>query len=189
MVLQFRPDATEIFYEAAFPSGPDAARWRLRFDADHDGHLSEHEYDLMAEGLGAAIRGHLTLRLEGGELPLKVLDARVTATSGAAIDGRFAAAVLFGTRELPPGLRKVELTVDPVADRSRPALVRVETENARVQSIAGGGGGSDASGVPVVLLRRGERCTLLVDVATPPRKTQAPTLPADAPRKARKGAR
>ena len=181
-IVQFRAEATEILYEAAFPAGPDAARWRLKYDLDHDGRLSDWEQGRLAEGLALAVRARVRLKLEGAAQELRVLDAKVTDVSGAGAQAPLAALALLGTREMPPGLRKIELSIEPLVDRSRPVLVRVETGAAKLRSLVGGGGGTAEGGVPVVLLRRGETCTMVLDVPTAGAgKAEAPSPPDKAP--------
>ncbi len=164
-ILQLRPDTTEILYEMSFPAGAAAARWRLLFDEDRNGRLSATEYEHLAGGLAEALRSKIALKLEGNRIPLRVIDAKVTSTDAAdGLSGPLAALVWLGTREIPPGTRKVDLEVTPLIDPMEPALIRLELGEAKLDSIQGGVHGKTDDGADAVRLRRGLHCTMIINV-------------------------
>jgi hypothetical protein len=170
-ILQVREDATEILYELAIPAGAQAARWRVVYDVNRDGRLSKSEYEALVKGLGAAVRDHLALRLEGTAMPLQVKDAKVTSTEGGdAFSGRLAALVWLTAREIPAGKRTLELEAVPLVEPTNPVLFRLEVANGTIESVSGTVRGKSQDGVDTVKLRKGMRCRLLLDI---PPKTPA----------------
>lgn len=168
ILLQIREDTTEVLYELSIPPGPDAGRWRLLADTNRDGRLSEAELAALARLVGEHMRARISLRLEENALPLALVDAKLAdVATPDGLTGRLSAIALLSTRALPPGLRKLEVAVDPLANRAAPALVRVESTAGEVKSLVGGRRATLDGGVPGVLLSKGDSATLLVDVARP----------------------
>ena len=164
-ILQVRSDATEILYEVAIPAGNQAAHWRVLYDIDRNGQLSKTEYEALVKGLGQAVRDHLTLKLEGTQIPLQVKDAKVTSTEGDdAFSGRLAALVWLSTREIPPGKRTLELEAVPLVDPANPVAFRLEIASGTIESVSGAVRGKAPDGVETVKLRKGVRCQLLLDI-------------------------
>ena len=164
-ILQFRADSTELLYEISFPPGPEAAHWRLLYDRDHNGRLSAEEYGLLARGMAEALKTRVKLFLEGNELPLRVIDAKVSATEASnPLTGKLQALVWLGAREMPPGLRKVEVEVKPIIDPAEPVLIRLEPDRSTIDSIVGVPQVSIDGGNKGIRMREGLHATILLNV-------------------------
>jgi hypothetical protein len=167
-ILQFKAERTELLYELLIPGGATAAHWRLRFDANHDGRLSDKEYERLAQGLAEQLRSKLTLRLEGNVIPVTVVDAKITSTDADDhLSGRLSALIWLSAREIPPGRRTVELELTPVADPTEPAMLRLEPVEATVDSVTGALRVKLEDGSDGVRIREGMRCKIVLDVPLP----------------------
>lgn len=163
-LVQFRPDATEVLYELSFPKGPEAARWRIRGDLNHNGLLTPAEWKGLAQLLGATVAQGLVVRFEQVRMTLEVVDAKISPEdAGDGYEGRFRALVRLRTRALPAGARPVEIAVTPVVDRRRSVVLRLEAEGAIESLLGGRPAGKGAS----VKLSAGESLTARVDVQAP----------------------
>ena len=169
-ILQVRPDSTQILYEVLIPEGVAAVRWHLIYDRDHNGRLSEDEYNSMAQGIARTIRDNLKLKLEGNDIPVEVVDAKIQAAyANDGLSGKISALVILQAREIPPGLRKLEIEMTPLVDAGKPAIFRLEPVEASIESIAGAIQLRFEDGTLGVKLQAGTHCVILIDVPVPKR--------------------
>lgn len=166
-LLQLRAEQTQLLLELSFPEAPEAARWRIRADLDRNGRLTPDEYGLLARSLAVEASRRIRFRIDGAEFPWKVRDAKVTnGGDGDGLSGRLQALVFLEAREVPPGVRKVEVSVEPMVRRDRAVELAIESPVGPLRSLTGGRpipGRAEAVG-----LAPKERCTFVVDVAKPP---------------------
>jgi hypothetical protein len=159
-LVQLGPDRTELLYELTIPASPDAVRRRVQADADHSGALTPDEYGRLAGAIAGEVARAFRLRLEGHLLPWRVRDAKVTnGGDGDGHGGRLQALVWLEARDVPPGLRKVEVEPAPLLRGRGPVRVAFETRGGPIKSLVGG----RPAGADAVLLVRGEACTVLVE--------------------------
>ncbi len=168
-ILQVRHDGTSLLYEVTFPEGPASARWFWRADVNHNGRVEAGEFERLAADLAQELSRRVHLSLEGNLLPWRVLDAKVRASSSRP-EGKLSAMVLLGTREMPPGRRKIELRIDPLVRSTEAAQIAFESSVGEFVEVVGGrpvGPEGGSLSRPIVGLASGERCLLLVEIEKP----------------------
>jgi hypothetical protein len=171
-ILQLRPDAILLLYEATF-SPDEASHWRLLYDANRNSRLSPDEYRLMARGIADALRERVKLTFDGRALPVEVLDAKVSASDAAQpFSGKLQALVMLQATDLAPGLRKIGIDIAPLTSTKAPSTVRIEEEGCEVKEITGAPVVKMDGDRRAVQLRAGWPAILLVDfpLKDPPTK-------------------